>query len=1129
MTSPLLRNAASAVPIVALLVTLAASPATSGGLVDPFVPLPWAPFGLQFAGQFGFTVAPAGDINGDGFSDVLVGAFGEDNTQSNEGRTHVFLGSAQGLATTPAIIHVTGQENAAGGLSIAPAGDVNGDGFADYLVGVPYWDTAAHSNAGKVMVFHGASDLDFQSADSLLSPAPEASQLFGRSVAPAGDVNGDGYDDVVVGSSNFAVGAFPNAGAAWVFHGGPTGLADLPERTWIGPPENGGFGSSVSTAGDVNGDGYADVIVGAPSASVGFAQNGAAHLYLGSASGAVAGADTVIVGTAASEFCGSSVANAGDTNGDGYADVLIGSPGFNANTGRCRLVHGGAFGLATGTILPNTDNSPNEFIGQLVATMGDLDGDGFADVGVRARYGGGGGRGRITVFRGGRAGMTIVGDILAPSGSGTFANSIATAGDTNGDGRSEILVGTEDWSTAPAWFEGKAFLYAAPRSMPRLNTGWPRVGAQAGTGYGTALTLLPHPTGATYPKLVIGDPGYNSMGRISFHNGGIFSGISPGEGGGAIPGFVNFQNRGMRLADVGDVNRDGYTDLISSSPTLDEGPISQAGRVDFHPGSITNLTEPISFVAGTHDFDRVGSALAGRGDVDGDGYHDILVGAREWDSASLENCGKAWLFRGSAAGPAASPWTQEGSSAGVGLGASVALIDLDGDGYSDVVIGSSAPPNGVSPPEGRVHVFYGGPGGVSTSPGLVLGSLDADVSFGLVVSAIGDVNGDQIADLAVGAPLKDGVGKVYVYAGTRGRSQTRKAIRIYTGTQANARFGAAITGGGDVDADGFGDFAIGSPLFDSGVADDGRIDLYRGATELPSAAPFFTYTTGIAGSRLGESFAPIADANHDGFADLVVGAPGAAGRVYPFMGGGGPGHMSTLTLYEVNVANKRRVHPARLDDEDQVRTEMFYASPGGRANIGIEFEVVEQNTAFTGVPGQSTGLVYDSGEPDDGAGLLSSVIRVFPAVNLPWPGRGYHLRSRFVTRSPFFPRSRWMTPEAHTSGDLDVWTSGAVVDAVPPGGAVRPGLHGVAPNPSAAGGLARLSFALAQPGRAVLDLHDVRGALVRRLLDEDRPAGPSSVAWDGRDDNGRAVPAGLYFARFAGDGGTTSARLVRLP
>ncbi|MEO6463025.1 MAG: FG-GAP-like repeat-containing protein, partial [Candidatus Eisenbacteria bacterium] len=728
-----------------------------------------------------------------------------------------------------------------------------------------------------------------------------------------------------------------------------------------------------------------------------------------------------------------------------------------------------------------------------------------------------------------RNAVSFVGDILTPGGTtGYFGNAIGGSGDTDGDGFSEILVGTEDWSIAPNWFEGRVFSYVAPRSLPRVAPNWPLAGAQPGTGFGTSLTFLTRPGGGTYPVFFIGDPGYDGTGRLTFHRGGIFSGIGTNMGGAPFVASGSFQSLGKQVADVGDVNRDGYSDFLASSTTADAPPFFQVGRVDFRPGSISELQAPVSVLAGAHDFDRVGSALAGRGDVNGDGFHDFVVGAREWNSSSLEDCGRAWLFLGSPTGPVLAAWSREGSFAGQGLGASMAITDLDGDGYSDVVVGSSAPEAVVTPAPGRVEVFYGGPSGLALDPGLVLAPLVPESSYGRAVAAIGDVNGDAVADLGVGAPGLDGKGAVFVYEGTLGRSQSNLPLHVYRGVEAGARFGAALAGGGDLDGDGIGDLAIGSPGFDGGIVDQGRVDAYYGAPLVPSPTPAFSFSPGFTGARLGEAIAPMNDSNHDGFADVAVGAPGAAGRVYPFFGGQGPGSLAMVTLFEPNVSFKQRLHPARLDVPDQVDTDLRYASPAGRARIGVQFEAVTQNTPFTGVPTQATGLIYDSGAPDQGEGLLSSAIRVFPQMNLPWPGRGYHVRARFVTRSPFFPRSRWMTPEAHTSGDLDVWTAGAVVGVPPPTGAAGPGLRGVAPNPARGTSLSVVSLALPRPAHAVLDVVDVRGARVRRLVDGELPAGPSSRSWDGRDDDGRRVAAGLYFIVLAADGREDRARLVRL-
>jgi hypothetical protein len=428
-------------------------------------------------------------------------------------------------------------------------------------------------------------------------------------------------------------------------------------------------------------------------------------------------------------------------------------------------------------------------------------------------------------------------------------------------------------------------------------------------------------------------------------------------------------------------------------------------------------------------------------------------------------------------------------------------------------------------------VFYGGPGGPPLVPGLVLTPLEPETSYGRAVASLGDVNADGIADLGVGAPGHHGHGAVFVYEGTLGRSQSNIPIARYEGVQDGEGYGTAIAGGGDVDGDGVGDFAIGAPGYDGGVQDAGRVELYYGAPLVPAPLNGFTFTPGIAGARLGEAIAPFNDVNLDGFADLAVGAPGGpgvAGRVYPFLGGNGPGHVCVVKFYEPNVANRRRVHPARLDHASQVNSEVQYASPGGRALIGVEYEVVTQNQSFTGVPSSATGLVHDPGAPDDAAGLLSSAIRVFPAVPLAHPGTGYRVRARFVTRSPFFPRSRWITAETHTSGDLDVWTSGAVVGVPPPEEAIAPGVRGVTPNPARRGTASRIDFVLTRPGRVAIDVFDVRGARVARLLDAERPAGAGSHAWDGRDDAGRETPAGLYFAVVTLEGRASKARLVRL-
>jgi len=176
----------------------------------------------------------------------------------------------------------------------------------------------------------------------------QAGALFGSSVASAGDVNGDGYDDVIVGAELWD-GVAGDRGAAFVYLGSASGLAATPAWTVEGDQSGTLFGVSVAGAGDVNGDGYDDVIVGDPYSMNDDVQEGRVFVYLGSVSGPAATPSWTFESDALAARAGVSVASAGDVNGDGYDDVIVGAPYFDSpetDEGRAFVFLGSALGLA---------------------------------------------------------------------------------------------------------------------------------------------------------------------------------------------------------------------------------------------------------------------------------------------------------------------------------------------------------------------------------------------------------------------------------------------------------------------------------------------------------------------------------------------------------------------------------------------------------------------------------------------------------------------------------------------------------------------------------------------------------------------------------------------------------------
>lgn len=287
----------------------------------------WVVKGAQAVGWFGRTVRSAGDVNGDGYGDVVVGAPQWDDGQMDEGKAWAYLGSPSGLSTTAAWTAESDQAGSWFGRWISRAGDVNGDGYSDIIVDAHLYDDG-QKDEGKVWAYYG-SPSGLPTTASWSAEGNQAQAWFGRAMGPAGDVNADGYDDVIIGSPFYTNGE-EHEGRAFLYLGSATGLPDTADWTAESDQKGAMYSRAVWTAGDVNGDGYDDVLVGAPNYDVnGHTDSGKTYAYYGSASGLSVSPNWTVGITQNRAWLGRSVSVAGDVNGDGYDDVIIGAPQYD--------------------------------------------------------------------------------------------------------------------------------------------------------------------------------------------------------------------------------------------------------------------------------------------------------------------------------------------------------------------------------------------------------------------------------------------------------------------------------------------------------------------------------------------------------------------------------------------------------------------------------------------------------------------------------------------------------------------------------------------------------------------------------------------------------------------------------
>jgi hypothetical protein len=995
-------------------------------------------FFLDDRDEFGISTGSVGDLDGDGVPELAVGVYGDDDGSIDGGAVWILYLNADGSFKMQQKVSAT----AGGfdgplvstnrfGLSVADVGDLDDDGVDDLAVGA-FCNAYLSTDAGAVWILRLHRDGSVK-AQQRIGPGEggftgvlDPRDWFGRSVAALGDFDLDGIEDVAVGAPQDDDGA-TDAGAVWLLfldrdgtvrahrkisavEGGFGGILSTNDR----------FGCSIAALGDFDGDGVPDLAVGARNDDDGGSDKGALWILHLNADGSVRAHRKI--SAAAGGFGGSlgygdqlgySLAAPGDLDGDGVIDLLAGAPRddqrgtdrgalwalfLNADaTVRDQLkITGGVSGLAD-TL------RDHDFFGASLATLGDIDGDGFPEVaaGANGDDDRGTNRGAVRILSldvGGLAGpaQKISDDDRLGNDRDDFGHALARLQDLDGNGVGDVAVG-----------------------------------APGDDGAGSNR-------GAIWIAFLRGDGSVDSTRRINDAWGGF---------GGGLDGGDEF---GRSVTSVGDLDGDGVEELAVGAPGDDDGGADRGAiwLLFLNRDGTVRDRRKISGTTGGFDGvladgDRFGESSSPLGDFDGDSVEDVAVGAPH-DGDGGFSAGAVWVL----------------------------FLNADGSVKAHRKIGATQ-------------------GGLS-------GPLDADDRFGSSLTALGDLDGDGVTDLAVGAPGTSAAEGAAWILFLNGDATVRSHQRIASGEAgfsgvlvADDQFGWSMAsfvdaGGGaagDLDGDAIGDLAVGAQE----QSDDTGSPRSRGAVWV-----LFLNADGTVKShgRIGNDeggFGPIdpfegfgrslcspGDFNGDGFLDLVAGAPGddnldgTHGAIW-MLYLDGPLTPVDLLYFDARRAGRTAVLRWRVSS--------------ARDHAGFD---VFRETGF-GPRERITSERLD--------GLTTY---------------------EFIDRDPPSSETRYWLAEHDGNGDV-TWHGPAVVAALGIESLARPLF--IEPNPT--GGRARFRFVLGEPADVRLRIFDVVGRPVATVADARLPAGAHAATWLGSDGRGDRVPVGVYFARLE-TGRTTS-------
>jgi hypothetical protein len=886
--------------------------------------------GLDPYDRVGTSVSNAGDVNGDGIDDFIIGSrnafvYG---IGPNVGRAYVVFG---GVGLTDPNFDLSSLDGTNGfvingtayadylGSAVSGAGDVNGDGVDDLIIGAPGVDTSYddgsevfdYTNAGAIYVIFGkpsgstfSASLDLSTLDGSNGfevYSTDSNGGAGTSVSGAGDINGDGVDDLLIGApgvNGFDVyaGPFSDAGAAYVVFGKSSGssfpasldLSGLDGSNGfaiIGGNEYGYAGTSVSDAGDVNEDGIDDLLIGAPGTNDYYDNSGSAYVVFGktdafASSLDLAGLDGsngfVINGYYENQYLGTSVSGAGDINGDGIDDLIIGSPydgSFSRGVSYVIFGQMDEFSSSINAYDVNGTNgfaivgSPGDLAGSAVSGVGDVNGDGIDDLLIGAPgadsydYNNVGSSyvvfGKTSSFSNYMNVNDLDGYVNGFVINGYDENessgfSVSGAGDINGDGVTDLLIGAPSQigesmpGTAYVVFgivvpivpvlinaitdqkakEDQAFSFEIPDNT-FVNVETLSVSLTGGGALPEWLSF--EPTTSTFS----GTPANGDVGTLSIEVTGTDSESNTatdtfdlivqdaqsfpstvdlssldGSDGFVMKGIDATDVSGYEVSGVGDINGDGFDDVLIGAKLADPNGNNYAGEVYIVFGKADGFTSSIglSDLDGTNGFliegldagDRIGARKSGAGDVNGDGINDLLIGSYTADANGNAGAGETYVIFGKSTAFAASfdlsglngsnGFIIDGVAAGDASGTEVASADINGDNVDDILIGASNASANANDNSGVTYVVYGKT--TSFAANLDLSSLDGTNGFAINGIDADDYSGTSVSN--AGDVNGDGIEDILIGSYSASQNGNGNTGEIYVVFGKTGSFGPSM-------------------------------------------------------------------------------------------------------------------------------------------------------------------------------------------------------------------------------------------------------------------------------------------------------------------------------------------------